>query len=86
MCILFIYRNPNANSESYRLILVANRDEYFKRAALPAHYWKNHPVCLGGKLKLPLKLIYNISQYNKFIINSFFLILYYYMLLYVIIC
>lgn len=48
MCILFIYRNPNANSESYRLILVANRDEYFKRAALPAHYWKNHPVCLGG--------------------------------------
>ncbi|XP_006624416.1 transport and Golgi organization 2 homolog [Apis dorsata] len=48
MCILFIYRNPNANSESYRLILVANRDEYLKRAALPAHYWKNHPVCLGG--------------------------------------
>lgn len=48
MCILFIYRNPAANSESYRLILATNRDEYVKRPALPAHYWKNYPECLGG--------------------------------------
>lgn len=48
MCILFIYRNPDANSESYRLIVATNRDEYLKRPALPAHYWKNHPECLGG--------------------------------------
>ncbi|XP_043486468.1 transport and Golgi organization 2 homolog [Polistes fuscatus] len=48
MCILFIYRNPNADAESYRLILAANRDEYFKRPALPAHYWEKHPTCLGG--------------------------------------
>ncbi|CAL7944779.1 unnamed protein product [Xylocopa violacea] len=48
MCILFIYRNPDANSESYRLILISNRDEDFKRPALPAHYWENHPECLGG--------------------------------------
>ncbi|XP_003701818.1 transport and golgi organization 2 [Megachile rotundata] len=48
MCILFIYRNPNANSESYRLIVATNRDEFLKRPALPAHYWKNHPECLGG--------------------------------------
>ncbi|XP_076622208.1 transport and golgi organization 2 [Colletes latitarsis] len=48
MCILFIYRNLDADSESYRLILAANRDEYFKRPALLAHYWKNHPECLGG--------------------------------------
>ncbi|CAK9825397.1 Transport and Golgi organization 2 homolog [Anthophora retusa] len=48
MCILFIYRNPDANSESYRLIVVSNRDEDFKRPALPAHYWVNHPQCFGG--------------------------------------
>ncbi|XP_034175232.2 transport and golgi organization 2 [Osmia lignaria lignaria] len=48
MCILFIYRNPDATSESYRLILASNRDEYIKRPALPAHYWENHPECLGG--------------------------------------
>ncbi|XP_071861672.1 transport and golgi organization 2 [Bombus fervidus] len=48
MCILFIYRNPDADCESYRLILVSNRDEDFKRPASPAHYWEHHPLCLGG--------------------------------------
>ncbi|KAK2582684.1 hypothetical protein KPH14_004958 [Odynerus spinipes] len=48
MCILFIYRNPNADAKSYRLILASNRDEFFKRPALPAHYWKQYPMCLGG--------------------------------------
>ncbi|XP_043673050.1 transport and Golgi organization protein 2 [Vespula pensylvanica] len=48
MCILFIYRNPNADGKSYRLILAGNRDEIFKRPALPAHYWKKYPMCLGG--------------------------------------
>ncbi|XP_046824333.1 transport and Golgi organization protein 2 isoform X1 [Vespa crabro] len=48
MCILFIYRNPNADAKSYRLILAGNRDEIFKRPALPAHYWKEYPTCLGG--------------------------------------
>ncbi|CAK9805326.1 Transport and Golgi organization protein 2 homolog [Anthophora plagiata] len=48
MCILFIYRNPDANSESYRLIVVSNREEDFKRPTLPAHYWVNHPQCFGG--------------------------------------
>lgn len=48
MCILFIYRNPDADAESYRLILAANRDEFFKRPALPAHYWEQYPTCLGG--------------------------------------
>lgn len=60
MCILFIYRNPDADSESYRLILVSNRDEDVKRPALPAHYWENHPLCLGGKLKLCIFKIYYI--------------------------
>ncbi|XP_070162135.1 transport and Golgi organization protein 2 homolog [Polyergus mexicanus] len=48
MCILFIYRNPNAAIKSYRLIVATNRDETYKRPALSAHYWKKHPECLGG--------------------------------------
>ncbi|XP_053982256.1 transport and Golgi organization 2 homolog [Hylaeus volcanicus] len=55
MCILFIYRNPDANSESYRLILASNRDEDIKRPASLAHYWKNHPECLGGTDMTPGK-------------------------------
>ncbi|XP_076646390.1 transport and golgi organization 2 [Halictus rubicundus] len=48
MCILFIYRNPDANLESYRLIVASNRDEHFKRPTLVAQFWKDHPECLGG--------------------------------------
>ncbi|XP_058794748.1 transport and Golgi organization protein 2 [Phymastichus coffea] len=48
MCILFIYHNPSPSTNSYRLILIANRDEYYARPAKPAHYWKDYPECLGG--------------------------------------
>ncbi|XP_071574385.1 transport and Golgi organization protein 2 isoform X1 [Temnothorax nylanderi] len=48
MCILFIYRNPNAAVRSYRLIIASNRDETYKRPASSAHYWEKHPECLGG--------------------------------------
>lgn len=48
MCISFIYRNPSADIKSYRLIVVSNRDEMYKRPATSAHYWEEHPECLGG--------------------------------------
>lgn len=48
MCILFIYRNPEASVDSFRLIVVSNRDEVLNRPAKPAHYWEKHPHCLGG--------------------------------------
>lgn len=48
MCILFIYRNPDADIRSYRLIIASNRDEAYKRPASSAHYWEKHPECLGG--------------------------------------
>lgn len=52
MCILFIYRNPNADIQSYRLIVASNRDETYKRPASSAQYWKEHPECLGGMIKI----------------------------------
>ncbi|RLU26897.1 hypothetical protein DMN91_000695 [Ooceraea biroi] len=48
MCILFVYRNPNADAGSYRLIVASNRDEAYRRPASAAHYWEKHPECLGG--------------------------------------
>lgn len=48
MCILFIYRNSDADAKSYRLIIASNRDEVYKRPALSARYWDQHPDCLGG--------------------------------------
>ncbi|XP_012288046.1 transport and Golgi organization protein 2 [Orussus abietinus] len=48
MCILFIYRDPSADTGSYRLIIAANRDEFYNRPATSAHWWEKHPMCLGG--------------------------------------
>ena len=46
MClILFSYkRHPD-----YRLILAANRDEFYKRPTAPLDYWTDHPDVLAGR-------------------------------------
>jgi len=33
----------------YRLVVLANRDEYFGRAAAPAAFWSDHPYVLAGR-------------------------------------
>ncbi|XP_011305147.1 transport and Golgi organization 2 homolog [Fopius arisanus] len=55
MCILFIYRNPNATGSAYRLIVATNRDENYRRPTRAAYYWENHPDCLGGTDQEPTK-------------------------------
>ncbi|XP_063989540.1 transport and Golgi organization 2 homolog [Diachasmimorpha longicaudata] len=55
MCILFIYRNPNATGKDYRLIVATNRDENYQRPTRAAYYWENHPDCLGGTDEEPTK-------------------------------
>lgn len=46
MCLItFAYRvHP-----IYKLIVVANRDEFFARPTQVAHWWKKHPMILAGK-------------------------------------
>ncbi|MCM3766761.1 NRDE family protein [Neobacillus niacini] len=46
MClILFAYKvHPD-----YKLIVAANRDEFYKRPTAPAHYWEDHPEILAGR-------------------------------------
>ncbi len=45
MClILFAYKVHPA----YRLILAANRDEFYDRPSQPADFWPKHPQVLGG--------------------------------------
>ena len=46
MClILFAYKvHP-----IYNLIVAANRDEFYKRATAPVHFWEDVPEILAGR-------------------------------------
>lgn len=47
MCILFIHWTKH-ESAGYRLILASNRDEFFKRPTIPAHFWEKDPNIYAG--------------------------------------
>lgn len=46
MCLLIIGINAHPD---YSLIIAANRDEFYNRPKLPAHYWYDAPFLLAGK-------------------------------------
>ncbi|EKN66760.1 hypothetical protein BABA_14922 [Neobacillus bataviensis LMG 21833] len=46
MClILFAYQVHH----EYKLIVAANRDEFYQRPTAPAHFWEDHPEILAGR-------------------------------------
>lgn len=49
MCILFFVTNSNPSAGGYKLILAANRDEFYARPALSAAPWKDFPHVMGGR-------------------------------------
>jgi uncharacterized protein with NRDE domain len=46
MCLIFIALK---NHSRYKLIVAANRDEFYKRRTEPASFWKDHPEILAGR-------------------------------------
>ncbi len=46
MCLLLI---SYLSHPEYKLIIAANRDEFYKRPATPAQFWTEHPTLLAGK-------------------------------------
>lgn len=49
MCILFFIVNGNATGNQYKLILAANRDEYYARPAIAAAPWQENEHVVGGR-------------------------------------
>ncbi|OGP66474.1 MAG: hypothetical protein A2W27_04450 [Deltaproteobacteria bacterium RBG_16_44_11] len=46
MCLIIFAYNVHP---SYKLILAANRDEFFERPSAPADFWEDHPKVLAGR-------------------------------------
>lgn len=46
MCLIFLSLN---NHPTYKLIVAANRDEFYQRKTAAADYWSDHPTILGGR-------------------------------------
>lgn len=46
MCLIFLSVQDHPQ---YKLIVAANRDEFYQRKTAPADYWKDHPEILGGR-------------------------------------
>jgi uncharacterized protein with NRDE domain len=46
MCLILVAHRADPR---YRLVLAANRDEFFRRPTAPADYWSDAPHVLGGR-------------------------------------
>ena len=46
MCLIFFSLK---NHPTYKLVIAANRDEFYQRKTEPASFWKDHPTILGGR-------------------------------------
>lgn len=46
MCLILFAVKPNPK---YRLVVAANRDEFYSRPAYPARLWNDHPEILAGR-------------------------------------
>lgn len=46
MCLINFHLNEHPN---YKLIVVANRDEFYSRPTAPANFWKDYPNLLAGR-------------------------------------
>lgn len=46
MCLIFLSINDHPK---YKLIIAANRDEFYSRKTAAADYWNDHPEIVGGR-------------------------------------
>lgn len=46
MCLIFLSLNQHP---AYKLIIAANRDEFYGRKTAPADFWKDQPEIIGGR-------------------------------------
>ncbi|MDQ0216361.1 uncharacterized protein with NRDE domain [Oikeobacillus pervagus] len=50
----------------YKLIIAANRDEFYRRPTKPVHFWEDHPDILAGRDLLQMGTWMGISKTGRF--------------------
>jgi len=63
MCLITFAFNAHPD---YKLILAANRDEFYARPTSPASWWDDHPQILGGRDLLGMGLWMGINKNGRF--------------------
>ncbi|MBF0237944.1 MAG: NRDE family protein [SAR324 cluster bacterium] len=65
MCVLFLVSQQHSG---FPFILLSNRDEFFHRPSVKAHYWKEFPDLLAGKDKKAGGTWLGVTRQGKFAI------------------
>ena len=63
MCLINFQFQEHPN---YKLIVAANRDEFYKRPTAPAHYWEDEPTILAGRDLLQMGTWLGITKQGRF--------------------
>ncbi len=63
MCLIIFAYNVHT---SYKLIVAANRDEFYERASSPADFWEDAPQVLGGRDLKKSGTWLGITKHGKF--------------------
>ena len=63
MCLLILAFQIHPD---YPVIVAANRDEFFRRPSLPAHFWEDHPEILAGRDLEKMGTWMGISKSGRF--------------------
>lgn len=63
MCLINLHFN---NHPTYKLIIAANRDEFYKRPTASAHFWEDEPEILAGRDLVQMGTWLGISKQGRF--------------------
>ena len=63
MCLINFQFQEHPN---YKLIIAANRDEFYKRPTAPVHFWEDEPTILAGRDLLQMGTWLGITKQGRF--------------------
>lgn len=63
MCLINLHMNEHPK---YKLIIAANRDEFYQRPTDPAHFWEDQPAILAGRDLLQMGTWLGITKQGRF--------------------